>query len=106
VRYEDFLFHPVAVLKRIFAFFGAAVSGDHVRDIIGNNGITTSIRPVPPSGLNHEQLRDWESRQPIYNDAFRWTRVPMSEEDKSVFKACKQTGELLALYQYPQPYDW
>jgi len=57
----------------------------------------------PESAKDHEQLRNWQINQPVFDGRGRW-KSEMSEQEKKLFK--NQAGEMLLRYEYAENLDW
>lgn len=57
----------------------------------------------PDSAENHEQLRNWQINQPVFDGRGRW-ETEMSEEEKALFK--RKAGDMLLQYDYADDLDW
>jgi len=57
----------------------------------------------PDSPKDHEQLRNWQINQPVFDGRGRWEKE-MSEEERVFFK--DKAGEMLLRYDYADDQDW
>jgi len=57
----------------------------------------------PDSAKDHEQLRNWQINQPVFDGRGRW-KIEMSEEEKVLFK--EKAGEMLLRYGYAEDLGW
>ena len=57
----------------------------------------------PDTAKDHEQLRNWQINQPVFDGRGRWEEE-MSEQEKSLFK--DRAGKMLIRYEYADDLDW
>lgn len=58
---------------------------------------------LPESAEDHEQLRNWQINQPVFDGRGRW-ETEMSKDEKALFK--ERAGEMLVRYNYADNLDW
>jgi hypothetical protein len=57
----------------------------------------------PESPEQHEELRNWQVNQPVFDGRGRW-KSEMGDDEKKIFK--KNAGEMLVKYGYEDNLDW
>lgn len=69
----DLVAEPKATLGRIFKFSGVAATAAEVVDALGGESELHEKPSQPPGrkGNEHDALRDWQTKQPLYNDTSR-----------------------------------
>ena len=60
-------------------------------------------KPDNSYGKNHDQYRNWQINQPLFDGRSKW-KQKMTEQEKVLFKSL--AGEMLISYGYADNYDW
>ena len=75
LRYEDLVADPAAAIAGVCAFLGLAYSDqllEYHREPRLWHGRTSIERPAEVVGTGHNDLRNWQVNQPIFDGRGRW----------------------------------
>lgn len=80
-RYEDLVNHPEATLRKLTTFLDERYEPRMLKyhTTPRRYYAKTIERPVNPRGSNHNQYRNWQINQPIFNGSGRWRTLDADE---------------------------
>jgi hypothetical protein len=106
LTYEEMVSNFDSIIPRTCAFLGepydAAMRNFHLRHL----SLFRSTQGIPPpseAGEHHNQHRNWQINQQLFNGSGKWQRE-MSEEEKTIFK--RHAGQMLIDYGYAIDMNW
>jgi hypothetical protein len=106
LTYEELVSCFETVMPRICAFldepYDASMRNFHQRRLELFRS-TATTPPSSESGDFHNQHRNWQINQQLFDGSGKWQRE-MNEEEKSAFK--QQAGQMLIDYGYAQDLTW
>jgi hypothetical protein len=106
LTYEEMIGQFDAVMRRLCGFLGepydSAMRDFHQRrlDIFRSN---RKEQPPSESGDHHNQYRNWQINQPLFDGSGKW-KQEISDEEKKIFK--QRAGQMLIDYGYASDMDW
>jgi hypothetical protein len=106
LTYEELVGRFDTVMPKVCAFLGEPYD-ESMRDFHQRRlELFRSAASTPPSseaGEHHNQHRNWQINQQLFDGSGKWPRE-MSEEEKRIFK--QQAGQMLIDYGYASDMDW
>lgn len=106
LTYEELVGDFDAVIPKVCEFLGepydASMRNFHQRrlDLFHSN---TSTTPPSEAGEHHNQHRNWQINQQLFDGSGKW-QEGMSAEEKALFK--QKAGQMLIDYGYAADMDW
>jgi hypothetical protein len=98
LRYENLISDPEAVLHKIITFIGETYEPDILKYHEAPKYYYAKTIEKPPSafGEHHEQYRNWQINQPLFDGSGRWKQMSIAELDLIDSVA----GDLLREFHY------
>jgi hypothetical protein len=104
VRYEDLIDNFELTVKKVFAFIGEdfepALLEFYKEPKYFYSGIIE--KPSSVSGKDHDQYRNWQINQPVFDGRGKWQSIP--DDEKNLIK--ETANNLLAELGYITSADW
>ncbi len=104
IRYERMIEEFEGAMSSVLSFLGESFDPclAEYHKIPRNFYSKTINKPIDSSNKNHNQYRNWQINQPLFDGRGRWKR--MSPEEKKVFK--ELAGSMLIEYGYANDESW
>lgn len=106
LRYEDMVTNFEHVIPKVCEFIGepyvSSMREFHQRQLKLFRSNQDTQAPTE-AGCNHNQHRNWQINQRLFNGSGKW-QEEITPEEKSFFK--QQAGEMLIRYGYETSSDW
>lgn len=104
LRYEDLVSDPAGALREIAGFLGE----DYEESMLEFHKTPRCYysdnldKPQSASGADHDQYRNWQINQPLFDGRNRWKRL--TEQERAVVK--QHANKLLLAYRYIDSEEW
>lgn len=106
LRYEDLVKETDSALEQVFAFLDESYLHDVKDTSTVKSQWYSDVQEKPESAENtkHEQHRNWQINQPLFDGSDRW-KTDMNNEERQLFKQ-HAAAQLLQYLGYIPEQDW